>query len=166
MAKSFPTPLFHPLLKGILFLFMGGIVSGCWLTDRSEEEKKKIGPHLINNDQSASGNGKGEKPKIEFKTKSYDFGTISQGETVKHSFIYRNAGEAALIIASIEPGCGCTVTEDAPEEPLLPGESDTLTVTYDSKGHQGIQNRTVSIVANTAPKTTTIRMKGEVRGPK
>ncbi|MFB6258174.1 MAG: DUF1573 domain-containing protein [Flavobacteriales bacterium] len=151
----------------ILFLFACFLpaLSGCWLTDRSKE-KKKIGPHIINNPNTASGEEEGEMPAIAFDEKTHDFGTISQGEKVKHPFVYRNEGEAPLVIVSIEPSCGCTVAEEAPEKPIMPGGSDTLTVTYDSKGHRGKQNRSVSIVANTSPKTTKLRLKGTVKGPR
>lgn len=149
------------LLTPLLLLSL----SSCWLTDRQQNEKE-IGPHLINNPESASGEEEGGMPELAFETKSYDFGTVSQGEEVEHPFVYRNEGDAPLVIVSIEPSCGCTVAEEPPEEPILPGGSDTLTITYDSKGHRGRQNRSVSIVANTSPKTTTIHMKGTVKGPK
>jgi hypothetical protein len=151
--------------RTILSFLLPILLSGCWLTDRSEE-KKEIGPHIINNSQSASRDGEGEKPVLRFETDSYDFGTISQGEKVTRKFPFRNAGEAPLVIASIEPSCGCTVAEEAPEEPIMPGGRDTLTVTFDSKGHSGQQNRSVSIVANTSPKTTVIRVKGMVKAPR
>lgn len=153
------------LAKPILLLLFLPFLSSCWLTDRSEEEKE-IGSHVINNPQSASGDGEGEMPKIEFESKSYDFGTLSQGEKVSKKFVFWNEGSAPLVIASIEASCGCTVAEEAPEKPIMPGKSDTLTVTFDSKGHSGQQNRSVSIVANTSPKTTVIRMKGRVKAPR
>ncbi len=92
-------------MLAIIFLLVPTLAS-CWLTDRSEE-KKKIGTHLINNSSTANGDEEGEMPKIEFQEKTHDFGTISQGEKVRHRFVFTNSGEAALIIVSIEPGCGC-----------------------------------------------------------
>ena len=146
--------------KVCLLLIFPLLFQGCWLTDRSKNDQK-ITPDIINNPSK-----EGEMPKIAFEKKTFEFGTISQGEKVEHSFIYRNTGEAPLVIVSVEPSCGCTLAEDPPEKPIAAGSSDTLRVTYDSDGHRGHVKKSVSVVANTSPKTTVVRMKGTVKGPR
>lgn len=154
----------YSLLKGGLLLLLCLTLNSCWLTDRNEKEG--ISSDIINNPNSAQGREEGGMPVLEFEDQVHEFGTISQGEKVKHAFVFSNSGEAPLVIASIEPSCGCTVAEETPEEPIMPGEKDTLNVSYDSGKDQGRQDRTVAIVANTSPKTTMIRMQGTVKGPR
>src|SRR2546428_7395455 len=50
----------------------------------------------------------GASPKIQFAEMVYDFGKISSGEVVKHSFVFTNVGMATLEINDVRPGCGCT----------------------------------------------------------
>ncbi len=146
--------------KSCLILLLAFLFQACWLTDRNQE-KEGITSDIINNPSK-----EGDMPKLTFDEKVHDFGTISQGERVEHSFVYRNTGKAPLVIVSIEPSCGCTVAEEAPDSPIAPGRSDTLTATYDSKGHSGHVSKAISVVANTSPKTTVVRMKGTVKGPR
>ena len=47
-------------------------------------------------------------PKIQFAEIVYDFGKVSSGEVVKHSFVFTNIGTAKLEIKDVRPGCGCT----------------------------------------------------------
>ncbi len=49
-------------------------------------------------DQPASGNPNG--PSIYFPEESYDFGTITQGEKVSHTFAVRNTGSEPLKLIS------------------------------------------------------------------
>ena len=41
-------------------------------------------------------------PKIEFTNKTFNFGTITQGETVKHDFVYTNLGDSDLEIRYVK----------------------------------------------------------------
>lgn len=149
------------LRRSLILLLIPLSFSACWLTDK--EKDRKVSSDMINEPGSDEN---GEKPELSFDRTVHKFGTISQGETVETEFIFENSGDAPLVIASVEPSCGCTVMDDAPEEPFYPGEGDTLNVTYDSKGHTGHQDRTVSVVANTDPQTTLLHIQGTVKGPR
>ena len=103
----------------------------------------------------------GPLPAFQFDQIEHDFGTIKQGDVVEHVFSFTNNGEAPLIIQSAVGSCGCTVPTYT-REPIPPGESGEMTVVFDSKGKVNLQNKTVTITANTWPKKTTLRIKAMV----
>ena len=81
------------------------------------------------------------------------------------TFRFKNVGQSNLIISSAQGSCGCTVPE-WPKEPIAPGAEGKIEVTFNSTGKQGLQNKTVTLVANTIPNTKVIVIKGEVLAPK
>jgi hypothetical protein len=127
-----------------------------------ETKNDNLSTSLVNNPSSADGVKSGSNaPAIRFETTEYDFGKVLQGEQVSHTFKFKNVGDAPLIISSIEKTCGCT-TPDFSSKPIKPGESGKITVTYDSKGHKGFQNKRLIVKANTNPSETILRIKAQV----
>lgn len=133
----------------------------------AESNKTEITTDLINNPNTASGNevDKDAQPFFEFVEEVIDFGTITQGEIVAKTFKFKNVGKTNLIISSAQGSCGCTVPE-WPKEPIKPGEEGVIEVTFNSNGKQGLQNKTITLVANTVPNTKVLAVKGEVLVPK
>ena len=43
------------------------------------------------------------QPLISFDSESYDFGTVSQGKAVEHTFEFSNGGDAELVIGRLVP---------------------------------------------------------------
>ena len=103
----------------------------------------------------------GPLPVFEFAEMEHDFGTITDGDVVSHTFTFTNNGEAPLIIQSAQGSCGCTVPT-WPKEPIPVGGTGQITAEFNSKGKPGMQNKMVTITANTWPKTTTLRIKAQV----
>lgn len=99
--------------------------------------------------------------KIEFEELEFDFGQIKQGEIVTHTFKFRNVGEADLIIKSANASCGCTVPTWT-KKPIASGEMGEIVIKFDTSGRKGIQNKTVTIVANTEEGNTKIKFTAEV----
>ena len=127
-----------------------------------ETKEGKLSTNLVNNPSSADGIKKGNNtPAIKFEKTEHDFGKILQGEQVSYTFIFKNVGDAPLIITSIEKTCGCT-TPDFSSTPIKPGDSGKITITYDSKGHKGFQNKRLVVKANTNPSETILRIKAQV----
>ena len=101
-------------------------------------------------------------PKITFAEKGiYDFGTLTEGDTVEHVFAFTNTGEFPLIINNVTASCGCT-TPDWPHEPVAPGAKSSVRVRFNSRGKQGEQNKTITIIANTDPAMTDLQFKAMV----
>lgn len=86
-------------------------------------------------------------PKIILPADTYDFGTVKQGEIVKHTFPIVNGGDDTLKIISVNPSCGCTAF-DLPKKELFPGETVLLAVQFNSAGKSGSQSKVVSIASN------------------
>lgn len=86
-------------------------------------------------------------PVITFKENSKDFGDIIQGQQVSHTFVLTNTGKQPLIISNVAATCGCTVPS-WPKEPVAPGKSAEIKVSFNSTGKVGKQNSVVRIYSN------------------
>lgn len=98
---------------------------------------------------------------IEFSEKEFDWGTITQGEKIRHTFEFTNTGNEPLIIKDAKGSCGCTIPL-WPKDPILPGETGQMEVEFNSKGKIGAQNKRVTITANTTPGMTFLNVKGKI----
>jgi Protein of unknown function (DUF1573) len=99
--------------------------------------------------------------KIVFEANTFEFGKINQGEIVKHTFNFKNDSDEPLIISSAQASCGCTIPS-YPKDPIAPGQEGKIDVQFNSTGKQGVQNKSITITANTVPNSTTLILKGEV----
>ncbi len=86
-------------------------------------------------------------PKLVFDEPNFNFGTITEGEKVSHSFTFHNEGKQDLIIRKISTSCGCTVV-DKNTDIVKPGESSTIDITFNSAGKSNRQNKTITIITN------------------
>jgi hypothetical protein len=100
-------------------------------------------------------------PAFKFEKEVFDCGEIKEGEKVSYDFKFRNIGNAPLIISSATATCGCTIPE-YPTEPLAPGAEGVIRVVFNSSGKPGMQNKIVSITANTNPTLTELNILGNV----
>jgi hypothetical protein len=98
---------------------------------------------------------------LSFNKMEHDFGIVRVGEDYTFKFIVTNTGKHPLIIEDAKASCGCTVP-DKPENPIPPGKSDEIVVTFSPKPGQGQTSKTVTITANTVPRITTLTIKANV----
>lgn len=103
----------------------------------------------------------GKLPKVSFDKAEYDFGTITAGDVVETEFVVTNTGESDLIISDAKASCGCTVP-DYPKQPVKPGESAPIKVSFNSAGKSGMQNKTVTLTTNTENGQETFAIKANV----
>ncbi|HLT72557.1 MAG TPA: DUF1573 domain-containing protein [Cyclobacteriaceae bacterium] len=103
----------------------------------------------------------GPLPAMQFATLEHDFGTITEGDVVEYTYKFKNTGDAPLIIQNAQGSCGCTVPNWT-KEPIPAGGEGFVTAKFDSKGKPNIQNKTVTVTANTWPKQTVLRFKAMV----
>jgi len=115
-------------------------------------------PAPVNNEEAPP---EGPLPAISFAKMDHDFGSINEGDVVEHVFTFTNTGEAPLIIQNAQGSCGCTVP-DFTKKPIPVGETGEIRVKFDSKGRKNIQNKSVTVTANTWPKQTFLRLKSNV----
>lgn len=93
---------------------------------------------------------------------TYYFDTIQQDDKVEHTFRIQNVGEKNLLIASAFGSCGCTVPE-YPKEPVRPGDTAVIYVTFNSAGKENEQVKSVTLVCNTLNKREMLYLKGFVK---
>lgn len=114
----------------------------------------------------ASGStGAADKTVIKFDQDVFDFGKINPGDKVNHKFRFINKGKSPLIITDSYATCGCT-TPKWPHTPIKPGESGIIDVTFNSAGKSGLQDKQITVVANTEPNHVVVHLIGEVIEPK
>lgn len=111
--------------------------------------------------QTPSAPADGKYPAMTFAKKEHNFGTINEGDKVETVFTFTNTGEADLIISNASGSCGCTVPE-FPKEPIKPGKTGKLKVTFDSNGKPGKQQKSVTITANTQTTREVLTINAEV----
>ncbi|MGV8878842.1 MAG: DUF1573 domain-containing protein [Sphingobacteriaceae bacterium] len=102
------------------------------------------------------------EPIMKFEEATYDFGKIKQGDKVTNEFKFKNIGKVPLIISEAKASCGCT-TPEWTREPIKPGETGTIKVIFDSSGKSGLQDKMVTILANTNPEQNNVHLIGEVQ---
>lgn len=132
------------------------LLASCRLTTENEG---------ITTEMVISSGEDGTVSEISFKETLFKFGEISQGEKVDFVFEFENTGDIPLIIASVKASCGCTLTEDWPREPIPPGEGGSIPVQFNSDGLRGHMSKSITLVANTKPKTSILYFEGTVIAP-
>lgn len=101
------------------------------------------------------------KAVLKFKETTFKFADVREGQEVSHAFEFTNSGKSDLLISNAVGSCGCTVPE-WPKEPIAPGKSGKILVTFNTEGKQGQQHKSVAITANTKPEITEIFLEGHV----
>jgi hypothetical protein len=148
--------------KIVLFSFAAitFAMAGCQQKQGAEEG---ISTEMVNNPITASSDSTSVKdlPVIKFEELEFKFGTIKQGDKIKHAFKFKNAGKSDLIISAASGSCGCTIPEYS-NAPIKPNEEGVVFVTFDSKGKHGEQNKTVTVMANTIPNRSVVVLTGMV----
>lgn len=140
------------------------MLAGVTITACNSASDDKVSEEAISNPLSAENEGQLDAkklPAIAFDKDLHDFGTIKEGEKVTYSFRFKNTGKGDLIIQTASGSCGCTVPE-IPEKPIKPGETGYIKVQFNSEGRVGIQEKQVTVVSNTIPNTTIVKIKAEV----
>lgn len=92
---------------------------------------------------------------------SHDFGEIPKGVPVSVEFSFTNTGDAALIIKDVVTSCGCTASDYA-REPILPGKSSKIKVTYNAANPGGF-TKSITVNSNDQEATKVLQIKGVVK---
>ena len=100
-------------------------------------------------------------PEIEFAKLVHDYGEVPYNGNGECEFAFTNTGNEPLIIQKPKSSCGCTVPS-WPKEPILPGESDVIRVTYKTT-RVGTINKSITVTSNAKTNSTVVlRIKGKV----
>jgi len=94
---------------------------------------------------------------------AFDYGSMNQGEELKHDFVIHNKGHELLVLEEIILTCGCTVVMPDTKE-IPPGGSGRLTVVFRSGSFSGPVERLVGIRSNDPVRpSVAIRVRANVR---
>jgi predicted small secreted protein len=100
-------------------------------------------------------------PVMKFQYDNHDFGKIQEGDKVNYKFSFTNTGKTPLIIDNAQASCGCTIPE-WPKSPIKPGDTNQISVTFNSDGHPGLVDKMITVTGNTNPRQTVVHLIGEV----
>lgn len=151
-------------MKKFFTLAILAVFASTFVSCNQSTSDDEVDSALISNPVSADNQGKIDStrlPKMQFDKVFHDFGQILAGEKVTYSFKFTNTGKTDLIINTAAGSCGCTVPE-FPKEPIKPGKSGFIKVQFNSEGRSGIQDKQVTIVANTIPNINELKIRAEV----
>ncbi|MDH6306642.1 hypothetical protein M2459_003365 [Parabacteroides sp. PF5-5] len=99
---------------------------------------------------------------ISLTENSYDFGSIKEADgLVTHTFTVKNDGDAPLVITRVIASCGCTSPQWT-KEPIAPGQTGEVEVTFNPKGRPGPFSKSVSIYSNGKTGSYAVTIRGEV----
>jgi len=101
------------------------------------------------------------KTSIQFYETDYNFGAVSRGETVKHTYHFKNTGSYPLMVSKADVFCGCTVT-DFSQDPIPPGVDGDLTIEFNTTGKSGYQHNTTIVHTNTVPGQDTLVVEADI----
>jgi hypothetical protein len=106
--------------------------------------------------------GQESKPVISFTQKVFDFGTFPESSgSVAHDFLFTNTGKVPLILNDVKASCGCT-TPEWTKEPVLPGKSGKIRVTFNPKNRPGSFSKTIQVNSNADLPVVTLAVEGVV----
>jgi hypothetical protein len=94
-------------------------------------------------------------PKAGFNMVNHDFGSAKKGEVLKVEFPFANTGKSELNIRKIKPNCDCVIAS-ASKQTLAPGESAVISVSFDTKGREGTQYKSVTVFSNDPTRPTLV----------
>jgi phage baseplate assembly protein gpV len=126
-------------------------------TDEAEGARKQLS---VNGtfERIFSAAEKASAPQIKFETESVDGGKIIEGEKFEFDYVFTNDGKSPLILTSVKPSCGCTTPHWPQGKEIQPGESEKISVSFNSRGRMGKQTKSVTVRSN-AVETPTVVLK-------
>ena len=104
-----------------------------------------------------------QEPVITFEKLEHDFGKINEADgKVTTVFTFKNEGMTPLIIQDAKASCGCTKPVYT-ATPVEPGQTGTLSVTFNPSGYGGRHfTKTITVTSNATQPTTRLKIFGDV----
>lgn len=99
--------------------------------------------------------------RFEFEETTYNFGTVKEGDKVKHVFKFKNVGTVPLIITHARSTCGCTVPK-WPKDAIEPGATSQISVVFNTTKKTNKQKKPVIITSNAYPSVVKVFIEGFV----
>lgn len=104
-------------------------------------------------------------PQIKWLKTIHQFGSFSEDlENVSCTFKGVNVGDEPLVIYDVKTNCGCTTTEKYAGEKFAPGDTLSITATYNASGRPGRFTKKLMVYTNAQPEKQTLTLAGTVIG--
>jgi len=155
-------------MKTFLYLLLAVAVMqaiSCNNGPSKEVPAGQLSASVIHNPRTANGVNSDEIkdfPVMNFQDTSYNFGWMGEGERVEHEFSFKNTGKTPLIVAGATSTCGCTVPEFS-KEPIPPGGSGSLKVTFSSAGKSGHVLKSITVSSNAYPTVRVLTITADIK---
>ena len=143
---------------GIAMIASAVIMTACGDSNAA----KKVDDKKVETSAADAAAAATEAPVMTFDKVMHDFGTIAEGERVQTVFSFTNTGKSDLVIVDARGSCGCTVPSYPKNTPIAPGDTGEITVSFDSNNKPNMQQKTVTISANTESGREMLRIKAMV----
>lgn len=100
--------------------------------------------------------------RIKWIESHYNFGAIKEADGPVDGFVRLvNTGEGSTFIRSVRPSCGCTAVSFT-EDDIQPGDTATVSFTFDPTGRPGKFEKTIRVVTGTDDDLWSIKLYGTV----
>jgi len=86
-------------------------------------------------------------PKLQVLKPVHDFGTVQQGDIVRHDFRLSNTGDRPLEVTDVKPSCGCTTAGEWSRS-IKPGESGTIPIQLETARFSSLVTKTITVTSN------------------
>ncbi len=104
-----------------------------------------------------------DEPKLVVDHPDYNFSRVFTGEQVIHTFEFRNAGAAPLVINKVRHSCGCTASLLS-SKLLKPGQAGEIQSTFDTTRFNGPVVKTIYIYSNDPVRSVVqLQMRGVIK---
>ncbi|MBL4578385.1 MAG: DUF1573 domain-containing protein [Flavobacteriales bacterium] len=97
-----------------------------------------------------------------FENTVIKFPKAEGGDVLNFSYTFKNTGSEPLIIDNIKVACTCTKPA-WPKHPVMPGQTDSITVEFNTKTVWGWQEKELRIYSNAGDPYTSVYFKGNVK---
>lgn len=99
----------------------------------------------------------GQKAEFSVDKGVFTFPKTKEGPVISHDYVITNTGDSPLIISDYKVSCPCT--KATLPDPIPPGKSAILYVTFETKGKYYEQDRAIILSTNTKKGTEKVRFK-------
>jgi hypothetical protein len=99
----------------------------------------------------------GQKAEFSVDKGVFTFPKTKEGPVITHDFVVTNTGTIPLIISDYKVSCSCTKV--ILPEPIQPGKTGIIQVSFETKGKYYEQDRSIILSTNTKKQTEKVRFK-------
>lgn len=104
----------------------------------------------------------GPGPRLVPEQGVHDFGTVMQGDKVRHVFVLRNEGTETAHLGAVKTSCGCTASVLSQKE-IPPGERGEVQVEFKAGSSKGRFRKTIRVSSDDPSSPLTLAIEGRTQ---